>query len=630
MHVGEVIAGTVFAGYRIEAEIGRGGMGVVYRARHLALDRERALKLISPALSTDTRFRDRFQRESRLAASLEHPNVVPVDHAGDEGGVLYLSMRLVEGSDLRRIVEAEGPLDLERAARLLAGVAAGLDAAHARGLVHRDVKPANVLIELANGDEHVFLTDFGISRIAARGGTVTSSGELLGSPDYVAPEQITGARVDHRADIYGLGCLLHFVLTGQPPFPRDNDLAKLFAHVNAPRPRPAELVPALPTALDRVVRRAMAISPEHRYDSARQLAADVERVARGTQHLAADALPPPGPAPDTAVTRPLRRPRRRPLSAILAACLALVVAGTVGALLLKGRDQGAAGTVSNIARPGSVATLNVGRGPAGLAVGPSRLWVASSGASALHAIDLVTNEPARSPVPTGGNPVSVAVAFDSVWALNRGSSTLLRLDPLSAPIKIPVGTNPSEVTFGKHSVWVANRGDDTVSRIDPATNEVTATVQVDGGPTGIATGAGAVWVASADSGSVSKVKPSRARVVGNPIPIGKRPNQLAVGDRYVWVSDPSSDTVTRINPRTMEIVGDPIQVGDRPTAVTTGVGYVWVTNGGDSSVSRIDPRPAIVAGPPIPVGKDPVDVVVGKGAVWTANFDDSTVTRIRP
>ena len=272
-------------------------MGVVYRARHLALDRERALKVISPALSEDPRFRERFQREARLAASLEHPNVVPVDHAGDEGGVLYLSMRLVEGSDLRRIVEASGPLDARRASRLLTGIAAGLDAAHERGLLHRDVKPANVLVEGVNGDERVFLTDFGISRIAGGGGTVTASGELLGSPDYVAPEQVAGDRVDYRTDVYALGCLLHFALTGQPPFPRDNDLAKLFAHANAPRPRPSELVPGLPTALDGVVARAMAIRPEYRYESAGELAADVESIvaARSRWRRRHRRLGPPPP-----------------------------------------------------------------------------------------------------------------------------------------------------------------------------------------------------------------------------------------------------------------------------------------------------------------------------------------------
>jgi serine/threonine-protein kinase len=185
------------------------------------------------------------------------------------------------------LVEAGGPLDLERTAGVLGGVAAGLDAAHARGLIHRDVKPANVLIEATPGDERVFLTDFGVSRTTGKGGTVTSSGELLGSPDYMAPEQIAGDPVDHRADVYALGCLLHFTLTGQPPFPRDNDMAKLFAHGNAPRPQPSQVLPSVPAAIDRVVAQAMAVSPERRYQNAGQLAADLERVVRGAEPLAA-------------------------------------------------------------------------------------------------------------------------------------------------------------------------------------------------------------------------------------------------------------------------------------------------------------------------------------------------------
>ncbi len=623
-------AGAVFAGYRIEAEIGRGGMGVVYRARHLALDRECALKLISPALSNDPRFRERFQRESRLAASLEHPNVVQVDHAGDADGILYLAMRLVDGSDLRRMVEAGGPLDLGRAARVLGGVAAGLDAAHARGLIHRDVKPANVLIEATSGDERVFLTDFGVSRTTGKGGTVTSSGELLGSPDYMAPEQIAGDPVDHRADIYALGCLLHFALTAQSPFPRDNDMATLFAHGNAPRPRPSELLPALPAALDRVVAQAMAVSPERRYQNAGQLAADLERVARGAEPLAAELPAAPQSFPDRAVTRPLGRPPRRRRWAIAAAGVALVAATAVAALVLIGRGNGGSEAVRGNPLPRAVDTVDVGRGPSRLAVAPLRLWVASSGASALYAIDLLNDEQARPPLPTGGSPISVAVGYHSVWALNEGSNALLRVDPLHPPIEIRVGAKPSDVAIDHRGVWVANRGDDTVSRIDPATNAVDATVQVGAGPTAIVAGAGAVWVANRGDGSVSKIDPESATVVGEPIPVAKGSNQLAVGLGYVWSSDPSSGTVTRISPGSLHAVGDPIDVGDRPTALATGVGYVWVANGGDSTVSRIDPRAGEVTGPPIAVGRDPVDVTVGKGAVWTANFDDSTVTRIRP
>jgi YVTN family beta-propeller protein len=616
--------GSVFAGYRIESEIGRGGMGVVYRARHVALDRECALKLISPGLSNDPVFRERFQRESRLAASLEHPNVVAVDHAGDEGGTLYLAMRLVEGSDLRRIVEAQGPLDLGRAAQLLGGVAAGLDAAHGRGLVHRDVKPANVLVEGTDGRGRAFLTDFGVSRVAAGGGTVTSSGELLGSPDYMAPEQIAGDRVDDSADIYALGCLVHYVVTGRPPFPRDNDMAKLFAHANAPRPRPSELDPALPTELDAVVAHAMAVSPRERYENAGQLAADLERVVRGAEPLAPKRAPSAPAAPDEAATRRLRGPRPRRLSVILAACVLVVAGAALAALLLRGGGSSAPRS------PQPVATVSVGAGPSRLAVAPTRLWVASSGASALYPIDLITNRQPRSPVPTEGSPISVAVGFHSVWALVRGSNTLLRFEPVSAPIEIPVGPNPSDVAFDDRWVWVTNRGDGTVSRIDPAANAVDATVHVGGAPTAVATGAGAVWVANAENGSVSKIDPRHANAAGEAIRVGGRPNQLAVGLGYVWVTDPVSGTVRRLGPSSMNVVGDPIGVGDRPTAVATGVGYVWVANGGDSTVTRIDPRAAVAAGPPVGVGSDPVDVTVAKGAVWTANFDDATVTRIRP
>lgn len=619
-----IASGTVFAGFRIEAEIGRGGMGIVYRARHLALDREEALKVISPELSSDSRFRERFQREARLAASLDHPNVVPVDHAGDEQGTLYLSMRLIEGRDLRTIVDAEGSLELRRVTTLLTGVAAALDAAHARGMVHRDVKPANVLVEGRYGAEGVFLTDFGISRIAAGGGTVTASGELLGSADYVAPEQIAGDPVDRRADVYALGGLLHFALTGQPPFPRDNELAKLFAHANAPRPRPSKLVPGLPVELDGVVARAMAIRPEYRYESAGELAAEVGTIVRGTVPASPEALSrAPSPAAE-APTRRLPRRRSRRVPAILAGSAALVAASAAVIALLatggKGGDE---------ASPHAVATVQVGEAPTGLAVSPARLWVASRAASALYAIDLVQDRVARPPVPTGGDTVSVAVAFDSVWAVNRDSSTLLRLDKLrtGSPIEIPVGTDPSDVAFDKDWIWVANHGDDTVSRVDPATNRVDASVKVPPNPSGIATGAGAVWVASAD-GFVSKIDPGRVKVLGE-VPMGDHPSELAVGHGLVWVTDSKSDMVRRVRAQSLN-VGNPIEVGDRPTAVAIGVGYVWVANGGDSTVSRVDPRAAAVAGAAIPVGQDPVDVAVAKGAVWSANSDDATVTRIRP
>ena len=241
----ELHIGSEFAGHRIEAELGRGGMGVVYRARHTALDRERALKVIAADLASDERFRARFSRESRLAASIENPNVIPVHHAGEESGRLYLSMRIVDGPDLGALVGEQGPLDPRRVADIVAQVANGLDAAHERGLVHRDVKPANVLVEGIAGAERAYVTDFGISRLRATETSVTTTGEFLGTADYVAPEQIRGDAVDHRADVYALGGLAYFLLTGEPPFPNRSQPGKLVAHITAPRPAASRRVPSL-------------------------------------------------------------------------------------------------------------------------------------------------------------------------------------------------------------------------------------------------------------------------------------------------------------------------------------------------------------------------------------------------
>ena len=204
----ELSAGATLAGYRIEAEIGRGGMGIVYRATQVTLDRTVALKLIAPEISRDERFRERFQHEARIAASIDHPNVLPIYEAGEADGVLFLSMRYVEGGDLGALL-AQGPLAPERAVALVAQVAEALGAAHARGLIHRDVKPSNVLLEKREGREQPYLADFGLAKISASQSGLTKSGVFVGTLDYVSPEQIRGERLDARSDVYALGCLLH-------------------------------------------------------------------------------------------------------------------------------------------------------------------------------------------------------------------------------------------------------------------------------------------------------------------------------------------------------------------------------------------------------------------------------------
>lgn len=273
--------GTQIAGYRIDALVARGGMGVIYKATQLALDRPVALKVVAPELAESPSFRERFERESRVAASLDHPHVLPIHEAGEAGGQLFIAMRYVEGTDLRRLVDSEGPLAPARAAGLVSQVAGALDAAHERGLVHRDIKPANILVAREGGQEHAYLTDFGLTKNAASGAGLTRTGQWVGTLDYIAPEQVQGRKVDGRADVYALGCVLYELLTGEVPYDREDDAAKLWAHINDPAPVPSQLVGGLAPELDVVVGKAMAKDPDQRYPSAGDLGRAAVAAASG-------------------------------------------------------------------------------------------------------------------------------------------------------------------------------------------------------------------------------------------------------------------------------------------------------------------------------------------------------------
>ena len=264
--------GDTFAGHRIDALAGRGGMGVVYRATDIALDRQVALKLIAPAAALDPVFRARFEHECRAAAAIDHPNAVEIFHAGEEHGVLYVTMRFVEGTDLGALLAREQSLDPARAVGLIAQVAGALDEAHRHGLVHRDVKPTNVLIARRNGTEHAFLTDFGLTKRPEDDLGLTKPGFAMGTADYMSPEQARGGDVDARADIYALACLLYKTLTGTVPFDRGSDLEKMWAHVNDEPPSLLEARPDLPRALDEAVRRAMAKDRDERQATASEFA----------------------------------------------------------------------------------------------------------------------------------------------------------------------------------------------------------------------------------------------------------------------------------------------------------------------------------------------------------------------
>ncbi|MFB6846783.1 serine/threonine-protein kinase [Streptomyces sp. NPDC056373] len=278
------LVGQQIAGYRIEQEIGRGGMAVVYRARDLRLERTVALKLLAPELARNDTFRRRFTHESRAAAAIDHPHIVPVFEAGETDGVLYIAMRYVPGSDLRHVLDREGPMPPATALRVAAQVASALDAAHDHGLVHRDVKPGNILVARGTDSdhpEHVYLTDFGLTKKSLSLTGFTTVGQFVGTLDYVAPEQISGKPVDARCDVYGFACVVFETLAGHPPFLRDDDMALLWAHQYDEPPPLTEDRPDLDPRVDPVLAQALAKSPDDRYPSCLAFVAALRAATTG-------------------------------------------------------------------------------------------------------------------------------------------------------------------------------------------------------------------------------------------------------------------------------------------------------------------------------------------------------------
>jgi serine/threonine protein kinase len=305
-------AGSVVAGYRVESRIGAGGMAMVFRARDESLGRTVALKVLAPALADDAAFRERFIRESRAAAVVDHPHIIPVYGAGEFDGVLYIAMRYVSGGDLRALLRREGQLSPSRAAFLLSPLASALDAGHAAGLVHRDVKPANVLIDTSPGrPDHLYLSDFGLAKGNATTG-LTGTGQFLGTLDYCAPEQIGGRPARPQTDQYALGCVAYTMFSGTVPFPRDEVTAALWAHMSEPPPPVTALRPDLPPAVDTVLARAMAKDPDDRYQTCAEFAEAI-RAALGVDAYttpssvyttAGTSLPSPPPNPFPAAPGP--------------------------------------------------------------------------------------------------------------------------------------------------------------------------------------------------------------------------------------------------------------------------------------------------------------------------------------
>ena len=591
--------GTQFAGYRLEGVVGRGGMGVVYRASELALDRPVALKLIAPELAGDDSFRERFLRESRLAASIDHAGILPVYAAGEADGELFLATRFVPGTDLRSLID-DGPLPAARAIGLVGQVADALDAAHERGLVHRDVKPGNVLVDTA---DHCYLCDFGLTTQRVDDGT-TATGRLAGSLDYLAPEQIRRGEVDGRADQYALACVLYEVLSGAPPFRRETEAQTLWAHMQE---EPASLLAY--DELDPVFARALAKEPEERYEDCNAFADDA-RAALGL-----------GPSPIA-----VRRRRRRIGGSLLAlggALLAVAVVAVVLALTLR-----SGGTLE--ATPNSVGAVDpdsldltsvtpVGNTPTDVAASDDWVWVINSndGAGTISRID-ARSRTLASTFSVAGTPRTIVAAFGSLW-IGTTEGRVHRIEPGTDLIEtswtLPNAGETTAFEFDAGAGWLAEAPDAiwagssrALSRIDPSTERLQPRESTTWGP--MAYGFGSLWVIGRE---LERVSLASGRVVGTVDLVGSSAD-VATGFGSVWIADDEMQELVRVDERQEAIVRT-YDVGGSPLGIAVGGDAVWAASD-DGTVVRIDPETDDVT--VVRVGGAPRVVDVGAGRVWVS------------
>jgi predicted Ser/Thr protein kinase len=631
----DVRIGTELLGYRVEELVGRGGMSVVYRATDLRLKRQVALKLLSPELARDDGFRRRFLTESEVAASLEHPHILPVYSAGEADGLLYIAMRYVEGSDLRRLLRSDAPLEPARAVHLLGDVADALDSAHERGLIHRDVKPSNILISVQAGAEHAYLADFGLARHTCDA-VADRLAPIVGTVDYMAPEQIEREDVDARADVYALGCVLYECLTGEVPFPRDSDLAVLWAHMRTDPPR-------LQGPIDSVLAKALAKEPAKRYRSCGELI-----------HAARDALELSG--------GPVVSKRTR----LVAAAAGLVaVAGVAAAFALGGGDRSPLALRGNTLVRVDPATnrvravVDVGEKPVAVAVHGANAWVYNLGDKTVSQVDTRTNAVRRttaiSTVPytvkyhvgpllaanaagawlvglRNGTGVvtwvlndgrkqeleldrpalAIAASDDAVWVLGSHaaegrcptdwtpplpesvSDVAYRLSPetgqLAARVPLPNSCGTiNGVAADARSAWLFGSIESELFRIDARTSRLAGSSKLGPGGWGPAgavptLGGGSVWVhASDEGGRLVGIDPRTLRPRRTIASVPGRFGAVRYADRALWWNDAEEGVLLRFDPDTGKLVSSvrvaPESDGERfnSSAIATGAGGIWVT-----------------------------------------------------
>jgi len=616
--------GAVIGGLRIDAVAGRGGMGVVYKAHQLSLDRTVAMKIVNPELADDPEFRERFRREARIAASLDHPHVVPVYHAGEDDGNVYLTMRFVEGTDLASMIASRGRVEPRDAVEMVAQIADALDAAHARGLVHRDVKPANILITRPGGRWHTYLTDFGISKDGRDAG-MTKSGFVVGSLSYISPEQLQGEDVDGRADQYSLACVLFQALTGEVPFPRDTTAARMFAHLSAPAPALGEISPALRGPLEPVLAKGLAKRPADRYATAGEFGrAALAAVAQmNAQRAAPQPFPPPGfhqhmpfvggsgpqpgqSGPQLGQSAPRLAPmgpqpfqsgpqfptppppaRRRGLVIGAVAAAVVVVLLVIGGIFV----------IPALNRPAEPAPL-----PPSGRIDP--------------------------PIAAGDGATTLTEGAGFLWTANRDEASISKIDPRTGTKQdFPVPGVPSALVYGQGRVWVWNYSS-TILPVDADTGIAAEYVPMGADLSAIAVGSTAVWATQPTKNVVVRLDLASAKLIEPPIAVGARPDAIAIGNGRVYVLNKADRTITTLDEATGKPLGTPVSVPDGTAQVTVESGHVFI--GGTKGYALLS------AGPSGLQGVDQAQLVDldcrcgffgGRESTWVFDDDSGTLRR---
>jgi hypothetical protein len=507
-------------------------------------------------------------------------------------------MRFVEGTDLREMVALQGRLEPRVAARIISQTASALDAAHARGLVHRDVKPANVLIDESGGHPHAYLTDFGLTKQASSQSGLTKTGMIVGTMDYIAPEQLQGSEVDGRADIYALGCVFYQALTGQVPYPRETEPAKMWAHMSEPTPSLLAVAPNLPPELDEVVTRAMAKDPDDRYLSAGDFgraavaASEGQVLSRSERSVATGNAAPAG-----------------------ATAIGAAAVPTAGATALSPPAPGTA-PGATVMSPGAPATAPPAWGPPPPPGTPSGGYAPPSPPYGTPGSAPVTAQKKnRLPLVLGHAGGVLALVVIGAIVLLAGSGGGGGTDAAGTVVgkPIPVGKEPFDVVSGEGAIWTANVSGGDLSKINPQDNTA-QTIDVTGQPVQLAIGNGTVWVMN-ETTAITPVNAGTG-AAGTPIETGSTIDGIAYGGGYVWATHRADGTVTRVNAKTRAVEGGPIKVGKGPINVTAGERNVYVANSGEKSISVIDAATGKSFQGPIQLTDAPGGVEVSDGTLY--------------